>query len=76
MAIFAAHTKAMSAQSLPPMPHYSGEGQRSGEDGFDRWIERFEEHTKLAGWSEEHCRYHLKIQVSLPDIQVAPREKG
>ena len=37
-AMFAAHTKAMSAQSLPPLPHYSGESHQLGEDDFDIWI--------------------------------------
>ena len=32
----AAQTQAMSAQTLPPMTHFSGESLQSGEDGFDR----------------------------------------
>ena len=49
-----AHTRAMSVQSLPPLKHYSGEGVQSLEDGFDRFIEQFEERTRTVGWSEEH----------------------
>ena len=52
-----AQTRAMSAQTLPPMTHFSGEGLQSGEDGFDRWLEQFEECAKLVGWSEDHKKY-------------------
>ena len=51
-AMVAAQTRAKSAQSLPPMhmSHSSGEGSQSCEDGFDRWIEQFEERAaKLVG---------------------------
>ena len=37
--LVAAQTRAMSAQTLPLMSHFSGEGVQSGEDGFDRWLE-------------------------------------
>lgn len=60
-AMVAAQTKA---QSLLPIPPYSGESEQSLEDGFKRWIEQFEEHARLAGWSENLCRYHLKIRLS------------
>ena len=60
-AMVAAQTRAMSAQSLPPMSHYSGEGSQSCEDGFDKWVEQFEERAKLVGWSEDHRKYHLKM---------------
>lgn len=46
-----AQTRAMSAQSLPPISHFSGEDCQSYEDSFEKWIEQFEEHSKLAGWS-------------------------
>ena len=48
---------SMSAQSLPPLKHYSGEGVQSLEDGFDRFIEQFEERARIVGWSEEHRKY-------------------
>ena len=65
-----AQTKAMSAQSLPPMPHFTGEGSQSGEDSFDRWLEQFEERSKLVGWSEEHKRYHLKMSLDKTAFQT------
>ena len=59
--LVAAQTRAMSAQTLPPMSHFSGEGVQSGEDGFDCWLEQFEERVKLVGWSEDHKKYQLKM---------------
>ena len=47
-AMVAAQIRAMSAQNLPPMSHYSGEGNQSYDDGFEKWIEQFEERAKLV----------------------------
>ena len=63
-AMVAAQTRAISAESLPPVPTYSGEGEQSLEDGFERWIEQFEE------WSEDLRRYHLKIRLSKTSFQT------
>ena len=63
----AAQTRAMSAQALP---HFSGEGNQSGEDSFDRWLEQFEERAKLVGWSEEHKKYHLKMLLDKTAFQA------
>ena len=60
----------MSAQSLPPIFHFSGEDCQSYEDSFEKWIEQFEEHSKLAGWSEEHRRYHLKMSLDKTAFQT------
>ena len=65
-----AQTRAMSAQSLPPVPIYSGEGEQSLEDGFEKWTEQFEERARLAGWSEDLRRYHLKIRLSKTAFQT------
>ena len=69
-AMVAAQTRAMSAQSLPPIPSYGGEGEQSLEDGFERWIEQFEERARLAGWSEDLRRYHLKMRLSKTAFQT------
>ena len=42
---------------------------QSCEDGFDRFMEQFEEHASLAGWSEEH-KYHLKLHLSKRAFQT------
>ena len=66
----AAQTRAMSAQTLPPMTHFSGEGLQSGEDGFDRWLEQFDERAKLVGWSEDHKKYQLKMLLDRNAFQA------
>ena len=65
-----AHTKARSAQSLPHLKHYSGEGVQSLEDGFDRFIEQFEECARIVGWSEEHHKYHLRMLLDKAAFQT------
>ena len=60
-AMVAAQTRAMSAQSFPPMSSYSGESSHSSEEGFDKWTEQFKEHAKLVGWSKDHHRFHLRM---------------
>lgn len=69
-AMVAAQTRAMSAQSLPPIPTYSGEGEQALEDGFERWIEQFEERARLAEWSEDLRRYYLKMRLSKTAFQT------
>ena len=49
------------------MPHYSGEGIQSSEEGFDKWIE---ERAKLAGWSEDHKRYYLNMLLDKSAFQT------
>ena len=71
-AMVAAQTRVMSAQSLPPIPTYSGEGEHTLEDGFERWIEQFEERARLAEWSEDLRRYHLKMGLSKTAFQTYP----
>ncbi|ETX01158.1 MAG: hypothetical protein ETSY2_37740 [Candidatus Entotheonella gemina] len=65
-AMVAAQTRAMSAQSLPPIPTYSGEG----EEGFERWIDQFEERARLAGWTDDLRSYHLKMRLSKNAFQT------
>lgn len=65
----AAQTRAMSAQTLPPMPHFSGEGDQT-EDTFERWLEQFEERAKLVSWSEDHKKYHLKMSLDKTAFQA------
>jgi hypothetical protein len=45
------------------MTHYSGEGNQSCDDSFEKWLEQFEERAKLVGWSEDHRRYHLALHL-------------
>ena len=40
------------------------------EDGFERWLEAFEERAQLAGWSSEHKLYQLKLHLEDTALQV------
>ena len=72
-----AQTQAMSTQSLPPMPRYSGEGDQAMDNGFDRWVDQFEERARLVGWSDDLCRYHLKMllrKLAFQAYRLLPEE--
>ena len=63
-----AQTQAMAAQALatavhhlPPLPLYTGEKEQAEDEGFDRWLERFEERSALAGWTAEQKLHQLKL---------------
>lgn len=55
--MMAAQTRVMAAQSLPPLPHFSGEGNLVKEDSFKHWIEHFEEWAMAAHWTGEKREY-------------------
>ena len=59
----AAHARATAAQQLPALPPYTGEGKQAADDGFERWIDRFKERAKVAGWDAEHQLYQLKVHL-------------
>ena len=58
-----AQAQATAAQYLPPLSCYTGEGSDVADDGFDRWIERFKERAKIAGWTGEQQLYQLKVHL-------------
>ena len=68
--MMAAQTRAMAAQNLPPLIQFSGEGSLVGDESFDRWLEHFEELAAVAGWSEEHKKYWLKMHLSKTAFQT------
>ena len=57
----AAQALATAVQHLPPLPSYTGEKEQADDDGFDRWLERFEERSALASWSAEQKLHQLKL---------------
>ena len=57
------HACAAAAQQLPALPLYTGEGKQAVDDGFERWVERFKERAKVAGWTTEHQLYQLKVHL-------------
>ena len=68
--MMAAQTEVMAAQSLPPLPHFSGEGNLVGEDSFERWVEHFEERAAVAGWTGEEKKYQLKMHLDKTAFQT------
>ena len=61
--MMAAQVQAMAAQSFPPLGKFSGEDCHTDEGSFDRWIERFEERAKIAGWASEQKLLQLKAHL-------------
>ena len=66
----AAQTQATAAQHLPPLKAFTGEGKQVEEDGFERWIEQFEERAKVAGWSIEQQLHQLKLLLEKTALRV------
>ena len=66
----AAQTQATAAQHLPPLKAYTGEGKQVEEDGFERWIEQFEERAKIASWSTEQQLHQLKLLLENTALRV------
>lgn len=63
MEAMAAQARAAAVQHLPSLCCYTGEGKDALDDSFDRWIERFQERAKIAGWNMEHQIYQLKLHL-------------
>ena len=61
--VMSAQAQAASYQHLPPLEKFSGEGVQADDEGFDKWIEHFQERAELAGWDEKQKLYHLKLQL-------------
>ena len=59
----AAQARASAVQNLPAIPCYTGEEKDVMDDGFERWIERFEERGKIACWTPEQQLYQLKLHL-------------
>ena len=48
----AAQTRAVSVQSLPPLPVFTGEG-------FEHWLEKLKEKSLICVWTAEQQLYQL-----------------
>ena len=59
----AAQARASVVQNLPAILCFTGEEKDVMEDGFERWIERFEERVQVAGWGSEQKLYQLKLHL-------------
>ena len=56
--LFEAQTQLFAAQvhaaTLPPLTNFEGQsGVDDDDDGFERWLEKFEERAKLSKWTDE-----------------------
>lgn len=69
-----AQAEAMTAQAkavaLPSLPHFTGEGSDAVEDGFDKWIRKFRERAKFAGWSAAAQLYQLELHLDKTAMNV------
>jgi len=74
----AAQTRATTAQHLPPLKSFTGEGKVTEDDSFERWLEHFEERASLAGWSKNQQLHQLKLlleKTALKAFRVLPEEE-
>ena len=68
--VMADQAKAATVQHLPALPCFTGEGDDVTDDGFDKWLKRFQERAKFAGWSESDQLYHLKLHLDKTALDV------
>ena len=74
--LFEAQTQLFAAQvqaaMLPPLTLTNFEGQNAADDddGFERWLEKFEERAKLAKWTDEVKLCQLKLHLVKTADQV------
>lgn len=68
--VMTAQAKATILQTLPALSSYTGEGTDISDDGFDKWIERFQERAKFAGWDEKDQLYHLKLLLEKTALET------
>ena len=70
-------TQAVAIQGLPPLKKFSGDVIDSEEDSFEKWLELLEERAHLAGWTEQHKLYQLKVHLesnALQFFRMLPKE--
>ena len=65
--LFEAQTQLFAAQvhaaTLPPLANFKGQNAADDDDGFERWLEKFEERAKLAKWTDEVKLCQLKLHL-------------
>ena len=65
-----AQAKAVAVQGLPSLPRFTGEGSDAVVDGFDKWIQKFREGAKFAGWSAANQLYQLELHLDKTALDV------
>ncbi len=76
--MMAVQVQAMAAQSVPPLPRFSGEDINTEEGSIDRWIEQFEERAKVTGWDEQQKLFQLKAHLDTTTdhaVRMLPEEE-
>ena len=72
--LFEAQTQLFAAQvqaaTLPPLTNFEGQNAADDDDGFERWLEKFEERAKLAKWTDEVKLCQLKLHLVKTADQV------
>ena len=68
--MLSAQVQAVAVQGLPALTKFSRENLESEDEGFERWLETFQERAHLAGWTEEHKLYQLKMHFERTALQV------
>ena len=58
-----AQVQALATQTVPPLRVFTGENINSDDDGFERWLEQFEERARLAKWTTEQQLFQLKAHL-------------
>lgn len=65
-----AQAKAAALQTLPALSCFTGEGVDISDDGFDKWLEKFQERAKFAGWTENDQLYHFKLLLEKTALET------
>ena len=66
----AAQTRAVSIQSLPRLPVFTGEGEQVKDDGFERWLEKLKERSRICRWTADEQLYQLKSHLDKTATEV------
>ena len=73
--VMTAQAKAATLQTLPALSSFTGEGDDISDDGFDKWLEKFQERAKFAGWDGSDQLYHFKLlldKTALDTFRMLP----
>ncbi len=62
--LLATQTNALAVQSAPPLPTFTGDNVEVEKNGFEKWLERFEERATLLAWEEKQKCYQLKSHLA------------
>ena len=57
-------------QGLPPLPAFIGENIKTDYEGFEKWLEMFEERVSFASWKPEQKLYRLKVHLNKTALQI------